>query len=332
MKSKLMWILGLGVALVALACTAGPTATPMQPPPATNTPAPMPTMANDGTPATRDIVDTAAADGRFTTLLTAVDTAGLEDTLRGEGPFTVFAPTDEAFAQLPEGTVEALLEDTPALTNILLYHLVAGRVYAEQVVTMDSSDTVQGQAVSISVEGDQVRVNDALVIITDIRASNGVIHVIDSVLLPPEPALSDNGAPMDRDIVDTAAADGRFTTLLAAVEATGLENTLREEGPFTVFAPTDEAFAQLPEGTVEGLLDDTPALTNILLYHVVAGRVYAEQVVTMDSAETVQGEAVNISLEEDQVRINDALVIITDIEAANGVIHVIDSVLLPPGS
>ena len=267
------------------------------------------------------IVDIAVADGRFETLVAAVQAADLVETLQGEGPFTVFAPTDDAFAALPEATVAALLEDIPALTSILLYHVVAGDVRAADVATLDSAVTVQGEPVRISVEGDNVRINDSLVVIADIVASNGVIHVIDAVLLPPEPLGS---------IVDIALGEERFETLVAALQAAELVETLQGEGPFTVFAPTDDAFAALPEGTVAALLEDIPALTNILLYHVVAGDVRAADVVTLDSAVTVQGEPVRISVEGDNVRINDSLVVIADIVASNGVIHVVDAVLLPP--
>jgi uncharacterized surface protein with fasciclin (FAS1) repeats len=131
------------------------------------------------------IVATAEAAGDFTTLLAAVEAAGLVETLEGEGPYTVFAPTDDAFAALPEGTVEGLLEDPEALGDILLYHVVPGEVTSDQVVTLESATTAQGSDVSIRVEGDSVFVNDAQVIMTDIQASNGVIHVIDAVLLPP---------------------------------------------------------------------------------------------------------------------------------------------------
>ena len=127
----------------------------------------------------------AAGDERFETLVAAVTAAGLVDTLSGEGPFTVFGPTDDAFASLPKGAVEALLEDIPALTDILLYHVVSGAVRAADVVPLESALTVQGESVSITVEGDSVRINDALVVIAHIEASNGVIHVIDAVLLPP---------------------------------------------------------------------------------------------------------------------------------------------------
>ncbi len=133
-----------------------------------------------------DIVDIAVADGRFTTLVAAVQAAGLEDALRGDGPLTVFAPTDDAFGKLPEGTIEALLEDIPTLTNILLYHVVDGQVMAADVVGLTSATTLQGDSISITVEDGRVFLNgESEVIITDIEASNGVIHVIDTVLMPP---------------------------------------------------------------------------------------------------------------------------------------------------
>jgi uncharacterized surface protein with fasciclin (FAS1) repeats len=134
--------------------------------------------------AQQDIVDTAVADGRFTTLATALTAAGLIDTLKGSGPFTVFAPTDEAFAKLPPGALDSLLADKEALTNVLLYHVVSGKVKAADVVKLNSADTVAGLPVAIEVDGDKVMVNDAQVIIPDVAASNGVIHVIDTVLLP----------------------------------------------------------------------------------------------------------------------------------------------------
>lgn len=131
-----------------------------------------------------DIVDTAVEAGSFTTLVAAVQAADLVDTLKGEGPFTVFAPTDKAFAALPEGTVEALLADIPALTDILLYHVVAGKVMAADVVNLTSAATVQGSDLEIVVEDGKVMINGVNVITTDIETSNGVIHVIDAVLIP----------------------------------------------------------------------------------------------------------------------------------------------------
>ncbi|HEX4945133.1 MAG TPA: fasciclin domain-containing protein [Blastocatellia bacterium] len=134
--------------------------------------------------AKKDIVDTAVAAGSFKTLAAALDAAGLIDTLKGKGPFTVFAPTDEAFAKLPAGTVEALLKDKEKLTKILLYHVVAGNVMAKDVVNLKSAKTVQGSSVKINVSSGKVMVDNANVIKTDIATSNGVIHVIDSVMLP----------------------------------------------------------------------------------------------------------------------------------------------------
>ncbi len=130
------------------------------------------------------IVDVAVKSGNFTTLVAAVKAAGLVETLSGEGPYTVFAPTDEAFAKLPAGTVEALLQDKEKLAKILTYHVVAGKVMAKDVVGLTSAKTVEGGDVTVKVEGRTVMINDATVIKTDIAASNGVIHVIDTVLMP----------------------------------------------------------------------------------------------------------------------------------------------------
>ena len=283
----------------------------------------------------------ASEDGGFTRLVAGVVAAGLDETVSSEGLFTFFAPTDDALAALPEGTVEALLEDPEgALKDILLYHVVGSVVPAETVVTLDSADTLQGEPVAIAVEDGEVVLNDsAKVIITDIAASNGIIHVIDAVILPPsmsEPAAEEAMAEdemMDaKSIAEIATEDGRFTTLVAAVGAAGLAETLSNEGEFTVFAPTDDAFAALPEGTVEALLEDPEgALKDILLYHVVGSVVPAETVVTLDSADTLQGEPVAIAVEDGEVVLNDsAKVIITDIAASNGIIHVIDAVILTP--
>jgi len=138
--------------------------------------------------AEKDIVDTAVAAGQFKTLATALDAAGLVETLKGDGPFTVFAPTDEAFAKLPAGTVENLLkpENKDQLVAILTYHVVPGKVQAADVVKLDEAKTVNGKMVDITVESDTAMVNDAKVTKTDIVASNGVIHVIDTVILPPK--------------------------------------------------------------------------------------------------------------------------------------------------
>jgi transforming growth factor-beta-induced protein len=314
MKIKSVLLVSLVVVLLVAACAPAPVATEEPKPTATLVPEP----TEEPMAEMLDIVDTAVADGRFTTLVAAVEAAGLVDALKGEGPLTVFAPTDDAFAALPEGTVEALLADIPTLTGILLYHVVDGKVMAEQVVELSQAMTLQGQYVDIKVMDGSVMIDNAQVIITDIETSNGVIHVIDAVILPEA-----------RDIVDIAVEDGRFTTLVAAVQAAGLVDALKAEGPLTVFAPTDDAFAALPEGTVAALLADIPALTDILLYHVVEGKVMASDVVELNQALSLQGQYLDIQVMDGKVMLDNAQVIITDIEAKNGVIHVIDAVVLP---
>lgn len=142
------------------------------------------TPARAAEPKMKDIVDTAVAAGSFNTLATALKAAGLVDTLKGKGPFTVFAPTDDAFGKLPAGALERLLADKALLTKVLTYHVVAGKVLAADVVTLSEAKTVEGSAVRIAVANGGVKVNDANVVKTDVGASNGVIHVIDSVILP----------------------------------------------------------------------------------------------------------------------------------------------------
>jgi transforming growth factor-beta-induced protein len=269
-----------------------------------------------------DIVDTAVSAGIFKTLVAAVQAGGLVDTLKSAGPFTVFAPTDEAFAKLPAGTVESLLkpENKAKLVQILKYHVVAGKVAAADVVKLSSAKTVEGSNVKIKTTNGKVMINSSNVVKADIMTSNGVIHVIDSVLMPPSP-----------DIVDTAVSAGIFKTLVAAVQAGGLVDTLKGDGPFTVFAPTDEAFAKLPAGTVENLLkpENKATLVKILTYHVVAGKVMAADVVKLKNAKTVQGQSVKIKAKNGKVMIDKANVVKTDIGTGNGVIHVIDTVLMP---
>ena len=271
-----------------------------------------------------DIVDTAVGAGNFSTLAAALSAADLVDTLKGAGPFTVFAPTDEAFKKLPEETVAELLkpENKAALAGILTYHVVPGAVMAEQVVGLTGATTVNGQRVDIKVNGPNVTVDGAKVVTTDIKCDNGVIHVIDSVILP-----------ADKTIPETAAAAGSFGTLIAALGAADLASTLGSKGPFTVFAPTDEAFGALPAGTIETLLkpENKQQLIDVLTYHVVAGRVYSEDALKAKSAKTLQGTTIDIAATEAGASVNNAKLLSTDLDASNGVIHVIDRVLLPSG-
>ncbi|MBK6683960.1 MAG: fasciclin domain-containing protein [Deltaproteobacteria bacterium] len=278
------------------------------------------------TPELGDIVQVASANSDFSTLVSAIQAGGLVDTLKGAGPFTVFAPTNAAFAALPAGTLEALLADQAELRKVLTYHVVPGKVTAAQVVTLSEATTVEGSKLDIEVRSGSVFLNGTIkVTMTDIAAKNGVIHVIDAVLTPPEPAPG--------TIVDIAAGNPDFSTLVAALQAANLDDTLAGAGPFTVFAPTNAAFAALPAGTVDALLADIPELTKVLTYHVVAGKVEAAQVVTLTEATTVEGSKITIEVRNGEVFLNGTVkVTMTDIQASNGVIHVIDAVLLPPAA
>ncbi|NBQ15476.1 MAG: fasciclin domain-containing protein [Proteobacteria bacterium] len=277
-----------------------------------------PTAVAQGT-----IVDTAVAAGNFKTLVAAVKAAGLVETLNGTGPFTVFAPTDAAFAKLPAGTLEMLLkpENKAKLAAILTYHVVPGSVKAVDVVKLKYAGTVNGQRIDIKVDGAKVTVDGAAVTATDIACSNGVIHVIDSVILP-----------VDGTVVDVAVKNGSFNTLVAAIKAAGLVETLSGKGPFTILAPTDEAFAKLPAGTLEMLLrpENKQQLVDILSYHVVPGvAAYSDAVAKMTEVPTVLGSPVAVKVVDGKVMLNGAKVVTADVEASNGVIHVIDAVLLP---
>ncbi len=286
------------------------------------------------------IVDVAVANGSFTTLVAAVQAAGLVDTLNGDGPFTVFAPTDDAFAAAHADlglTAEDLLADTELLTTILTYHVVSGEVLSTDLSDGQTAATVQGEEVTIDLS-DGVKVNGANVVIADVDASNGVIHAIDYVLLPPSlglgaDAMEEEAMEEVGNIAEVATEAGSFTTLLAAVDAAGLTDALTGEGPLTVFAPTDDAFAAALADlglTAEELLGNTELLTSVLTYHVVAGEVTSGDLVD-GPVTTLNGSDITIDL-SDGVMVNGANVVSADIEASNGVIHVIDAVLLPPTS
>ncbi|MFT5291371.1 MAG: transforming growth factor-beta-induced protein [Planctomycetota bacterium] len=272
--------------------------------------------------AEKSIVETALGNESFSTLVAALGAAELVETLQGEGPFTVFAPTNAAFAKLPKEQLANLLkpENKALLQAILTYHVVSGNLPAKKVVTAKNAATVNGQRIDIKVTDAGVTVDGASVITTDIACSNGVIHVIDSVILP-----------STLDLVETAVEAGSFKTLAAALGAAQLVEALQGKGPFTVFAPTDEAFAALPEGTVANLLkpENRGTLAAILTLHVVPGRIYSETVAAGSEFKTLQGQTLLSRMHDGKVLVNGAQILKADIEATNGVIHVIDTVLLP---
>ena len=268
----------------------------------------------------KDIIDTALAAGSFNTLAAALTEAELIGALKGDGPFTVFAPTDAAFAKLPSGTVENLLkpENRDQLISILTYHVVPQKLDAKSVLGGEAFVTLNGQRINVNAaEGE---IDQATITKTDILCTNGIIHVIDEVILP------ESGT-----VVDVAVEAGTFKTLAAALGEADLIDALSGDGPFTVFAPTDDAFAKLPAGTVESLLlpENKEKLKSILMYHVVDGRVFSNDAIDAKSAATLQGTKIKITTKGKKVMINDAKVQAADLDASNGVIHVIDRVLIP---
>jgi uncharacterized surface protein with fasciclin (FAS1) repeats len=265
-----------------------------------------------------DIIAAAEEAGSFSTLLTAVDAAGLTSALQGSGPFTVFAPTDAAFEALPAGTLDALLADPDALSDVLLYHVAEGELSSGDVTSSTFIPTLNGQALPVADAGGMLTIAGAGLVQVDVTAANGVIHVVDEVLIP-----------STQDIVEIAQDNPSFSTLVSALVAANLVGALQGEGPFTVFAPVNEAFDDVPAETLDALLADQDALTQVLTYHVVPGRVYSSDVVALDSAETLNGQSVSITVEGGTVRVDGANVVATDIQGVNGVIHVIDAVILP---
>jgi uncharacterized surface protein with fasciclin (FAS1) repeats len=272
----------------------------------------------------------------FSILEKAIREAGLVDALRSDGPFTLFAPTDAAFAALLAElniTAEQLLANKPLLTDVLTYHVLPQKLSARKITNGATPATLQGQAIAFDVQrraGPDVRITDAQgrhanVIFTNLFARNGVVHVVDKVILP-----------QSKNVVQIAQGIGDFSILVDAVVAAGLVDTLSGAGPFTVFAPTNAAFAALLgelKVTKEALLADKALLTKVLTYHVLPGRVLAADIKEGASATTVQGEAFTLSLmggaNITDARGRKANIVATNVQASNGVIHVIDKVILP---
>ena len=277
-------------------------------------------------PAETTVVDIIVESELHNILEAAVIAADLATTLSGEGPFTVFAPTDAAFEALMAAfgvTAEELLE-YPELTNVLLYHVVAGQALASDLSDGQQITTLLDADVVVSITADGVFINQAQVIVADVTAGNGVVHVIDAVLLPP--------TPPSNTVVDIIVNSDDHTLLEAAVIEAGLVEALSGEGPFTVFAPNDAAVVALTEAlgiTAEELLA-LPNLGEILQYHVVGASAYAADLSDGQMITTLLGEDVTVSITDEGVMINNAMVIVADIAADNGVVHVIDAVLLPP--
>ena len=291
-----------------------------------------------------NIVDIAARNSNFDTLHTAIVAAGLADTLASaDAQYTVFAPTDAAFGDLDPALLTAALADPKgALTTVLTYHVVAGNYSSAELLEMGTVTTLQGEDLTITTRNDNVFVNDARVVMADVPAKNGVIHAINGVLLPAavtagaDTTATTDGATSEaadtssdtelKTIAEIAVEAGNFTSLVGALQATGLVDTFTRPGNYTVFAPTDDAFAAL--GDINLSEDE---LTAILLYHVVNDSLTRDQLATDDLVPTLSGgRPLFINSDDGQIiDISGAKLLVTNIQASNGIIHVIDRVMIP---
>ena len=276
------------------------------------------------TAAKKDIVATASENAK--TLTAAVKAAGLVETLQGNGPFTVFAPTDAAFAAI-QSDVDNLLkpENKEQLIKVLKCHVVSGRMASKDLKDGLTLTTLDGEKLNVSVMSDgRVMVGDVHVTTADVVTSNGIIHIVDKVILP---KMTEKTATRP-DVVTVAAANAK--TLSAAISAAGLVETLQGRGPFTVFAPTDSAFAAIQKDVDKLLKPESKAtLSKVLTYHVVAGKMTASELKDGQMLTTVQGGKLLVSIKKGVVMVENARVLATDVEASNGVIHVINKVLMP---
>ncbi len=295
-----------------------------------------PLEGGENTEATETVVGLAVATDTLSTLVEAVVAADLAGTLDGEGPFTVFAPSNAAFDAAFEAlgiTPEQLLADTETLTEILLYHVAGQELVAADIIQAGSVGTLQGDEIAVSFDGEVVTLNgSATVVAADIGGTNGVVHVIDGVLLPPDDEPVEPVEPVEGSIVDIAVATERLSTLVDAVIAADLATTLDGPGPYTVFAPTNEAFAGLLGSlgiTADELFADVDALREVLLYHVVASAYPAAEIGTLSTLGTAAGGTLSVELIDGVVLIGGAKVVAADIQSSNGIVHIIDSVLLP---
>jgi len=278
-----------------------------------------------------NIVELAESQPDLATLVTAVVAGKLAPTL-SSNQFTVFAPTNEAFAKIPTATLQKLLADTAALDKVLEYHVLPGHFTMRDLMSVQKAQTLEGAAVTV-MSNNGIKVNDANVLKADIAASNGVVHVIDSVLMPPTETSKKN-------IVQLAQSQRELSTLVTALTAADLTGFLSQTeayiggGPFTVLAPTNEAFAKIGKYALQALLKNKQLLRKVLEYHVIRGKFTIEDLARARTARTVESNFVDVSKRgwsSDNFVVNKHSVVLTaDVEASNGIVHIIDSVLTLP--
>lgn len=270
------------------------------------------------------VVDVVVGSDDHTLLEAAVLEADLAGALSGDGPFTVFAPTDAAFTALVTA-LDITADDLLAMDNlgdILQYHVLGAEVLSTSLMAEQTVTMLNGDEATITSMGGSVMINGvALVIDADITADNGVVHVIDAVLLPPAETTT---------VADIIAGSDDHFVLAAVLDSTGLDETLAGEGPYTVFAPTDAAFDAIDPFVLLDLLTDNDALAEILTYHVAGASLLSTDLSDGQTITTVNGADVTVSITDGTVMINDAIVIVPNLVADNGVVHVIDAVLTVP--
>lgn len=292
----------------------------------------------------QSIVEIAVSNSDFSILVQALQMADLVGALEGEGPFTVFAPTDAAFESLLSSLniSAADLLAHPQLSEVLLYHVISGKILSTDLSDGLRATTLQGENLIVDLDNG-VAINNSKVTAADVMASNGVIHIIDTVLVPESFVLtpvtatstetettSETMAEMPETVVDIALSDSNFSMLVSLLQKADLVGALQGEGPFTVFAPTNAAFEKLLSAlniTASDLMNQ-PDLAKVLLYHVVSGNTYSTDLSNGLSANTLNGEALTFDL-TNGAKVNDSGIIAADIKANNGVVHVIDTVLVP---
>ena len=282
----------------------------------------------------RTITEVLATHGSFSTLLDVVQRADLDDTLMADGPYTLFAPTNDAFALIPEPTLERIVNDENLLDEILKYHIVRGKGDFDRVIRRDVVSTIQGANLEIVEYGVSVQVSGAQIVRNDIAASNGIIHAIDKVMLPPtainQLEVSESVDERETSIIDVVHEADRFQRFSDLLDRANLEERFDVEGPYTIFAPTNDAIDKLNHETVDELQRDTQQLRNFVLYHFVPGRVSGEELGARGSVRTLEGRRAYIGEQnEGGLTVGGADVIQADLSAANGVVHAIDDVMVP---
>jgi len=279
-----------------------------------------------------NIVQLAEKTADLSTLVTALNAANLVSALEGPGPFTVFAPTNEAFAKLPAKFLEYLLNNTDLLTQVLLFHVVSGKALSTNLYDNEVLSTLNSRNnLTVGIDNSGVYLNPphpfepAKVITANVLASNGVVHIVDTVLIP---HLLEN-------IVKLAEQVPELSTLVKAVVVANLTSVLSGPGPFTVLAPLNQAFTNLPAGVLDNLLKHPDQLAKVLTYHVISGAVFSKDLSDGQVITTVNGQSITCNIDNDGsvtftgTANSTGTVVKADIEASNGVVHIIDGVLIP---